>query len=50
VSGLHQSTLTQLATGLRARRFSSVELVSELLARVERSQGALNAFITVTRE
>jgi aspartyl-tRNA(Asn)/glutamyl-tRNA(Gln) amidotransferase subunit A len=50
VSDLHKSTLTQLATGLRARRFSSVELVSELLARIDRSQQALNAFITVTRE
>jgi aspartyl-tRNA(Asn)/glutamyl-tRNA(Gln) amidotransferase subunit A len=50
VSDLHTSTLTQLAAGLRARRFSSVELVTELLARIERSQGTLNAFITVTRE
>jgi aspartyl-tRNA(Asn)/glutamyl-tRNA(Gln) amidotransferase subunit A len=50
VSDLHKSTLTQLAAGLRARRFSSVELVSELLARIDRSQQALNAFITVTRE
>jgi aspartyl-tRNA(Asn)/glutamyl-tRNA(Gln) amidotransferase subunit A len=50
VSDLHKSSLTQLAAGLRARQFSSVELVSELLARIERSQGALNAFITVTRE
>jgi aspartyl-tRNA(Asn)/glutamyl-tRNA(Gln) amidotransferase subunit A len=50
VSDLHTSTLTQLAAGLRARRFSSVELVTEFLARIERSQGTLNAFITVTRE
>ena len=50
MSDLHKSTLTQLADRLRARHFSSVELVTELLARIERSQGELNAFITVTRE
>ncbi|MFI4879134.1 MAG: Asp-tRNA(Asn)/Glu-tRNA(Gln) amidotransferase subunit GatA [Steroidobacterales bacterium] len=43
-------TLTQLAAGLKARKFSSVELVTALLARVERAQGSLNAFISVTRE
>jgi len=48
VSELYRSTLTQLAAGLRARRFSSVELVGECLKRIERSQGALNAFISVT--
>ena len=46
---LHHSTLTQLAAGLRARKFSSVELVRAYLARIEASQGALNAFISVTR-
>ena len=48
MSELYRSTLTQLAAGLRARRFSSVELVGECLKRIERSQGALNAFISVT--
>ena len=48
MSELHTSTLTQLAAGLRARRFSSVELVTEFLARIEKSQPALNAFISVT--
>jgi aspartyl-tRNA(Asn)/glutamyl-tRNA(Gln) amidotransferase subunit A len=50
VSDLHRSTLSELAAGLRARNFSSVELTGELLARIEKSQGALNAFISVTRE
>jgi aspartyl-tRNA(Asn)/glutamyl-tRNA(Gln) amidotransferase subunit A len=50
VSELHTSTLTQLAAGLRARRFSSVELVRAFLARIERSQAQLNAFISVTAE
>jgi aspartyl-tRNA(Asn)/glutamyl-tRNA(Gln) amidotransferase subunit A len=48
VADFHSSTLTQLAAGLRARHFSSVELTRALLARIERHQGALNAFISVT--
>jgi aspartyl-tRNA(Asn)/glutamyl-tRNA(Gln) amidotransferase subunit A len=48
VSALHTHTLTQLADGLRRKRFSSVELVGELLARIEKSQPLLNAFISVT--
>ncbi len=43
-------TLTEMAAGLRAREFSSVELVTETLARIEASQGTLNAFVTVTGE
>ena len=50
MSDLHTGTLAQLAAGLRARRFSSVELVTALLMRVERAQATLNAFISVTRE
>ena len=50
MSGWHTDTLTQLATGLRARKFSSVELVRALLARIDASQATLNAFISVTRE
>jgi len=50
VSDLHRETLTQLTAGLRARKFSSVELVAACLARIERSQGLLNAFVSVTRE
>ena len=49
MSELHHIGLTALAAGLRARRFSSVELTEALLERIERSQGALNAFISVTR-
>ena len=48
MSALHAHTLTQLADGLRRKRFSSVELVGELLARIEKSQPLLNAFISVT--
>jgi aspartyl-tRNA(Asn)/glutamyl-tRNA(Gln) amidotransferase subunit A len=50
VSDLHRQSVTQLAAGLRARRFSSVELVGACLARIEASQAALNAFVTVTGE
>ncbi|HET9391840.1 MAG TPA: Asp-tRNA(Asn)/Glu-tRNA(Gln) amidotransferase subunit GatA [Steroidobacteraceae bacterium] len=47
---LHTKTLAQLAKGLRAREFSSVELARAFLERMEASQPALNAFITVMRE
>ncbi|HSY06441.1 MAG TPA: Asp-tRNA(Asn)/Glu-tRNA(Gln) amidotransferase subunit GatA [Steroidobacteraceae bacterium] len=50
MADFHSSTLTQLAADLRARRFSSVELTRALLARIERHQGALNAFISVTAD
>ncbi len=50
MSELHHYTLAELAAGLRARRFSSVELTRHFLARIERSNPALNAFITVTGE
>lgn len=47
---LHHQTLAELAAGLRARRFSSVELARHFLARIERFNPELNAFITVTAE
>ena len=50
MSGWHTGTLTELAAGLRARKFSSVELVRAFLARIDASQATLNAFISVTRE
>jgi aspartyl-tRNA(Asn)/glutamyl-tRNA(Gln) amidotransferase subunit A len=50
VPELHHTSLTELAAGLRARRYSSVELARAYLERIESAQGALNAFISVTRE
>jgi aspartyl-tRNA(Asn)/glutamyl-tRNA(Gln) amidotransferase subunit A len=50
VGALYTRTLSQLAEGLRRGSFSSVELVAELLARIEKSQQQLNAFISVTAE
>ncbi len=47
---MHTLTLVELSAGLRARRFSSVELTRALLERIARYNGALNAFVTVTEE
>src|SRR5688572_22728741 len=47
---MHTLTIAELAAGLRAKRFSSVELTNTLLARIETLNPALNAFITVTPE
>ncbi len=47
---IHRRTLAQLAAGLRAREFSSVELTRLFLERIEASQPKLNAFISITRE
>jgi aspartyl-tRNA(Asn)/glutamyl-tRNA(Gln) amidotransferase subunit A len=50
MSELHHLTLAQLAAGLRARQFSSVEVTRHFLARIERLNPQLNALITVTGE
>jgi aspartyl-tRNA(Asn)/glutamyl-tRNA(Gln) amidotransferase subunit A len=47
---LHHLTLAELNEGLRARRFSSVELTRHFLARIERFNPTLNALITTTAE
>jgi aspartyl-tRNA(Asn)/glutamyl-tRNA(Gln) amidotransferase subunit A len=47
---IHLKTLKDLARGLRAREFSSRELVCHFLARIARYNPTLNAFITVTGE
>nr|BAL57319.1 aspartyl-tRNA(Asn)/glutamyl-tRNA (Gln) amidotransferase subunit A [uncultured Gammaproteobacteria bacterium] len=47
---MHTKTLKELAQGLRAREFSSRELVRHFLDRIARYNPALNAFITVTEE
>lgn len=46
---MHNQTLSQLAAGLRAKQFSSVELTQTFLDRIHQHQ-ALNAFITVSAE
>ncbi len=50
MSELHHLTLAQLAAGLRARQFSSVEVTRHFLTRIERLNPQLNALITVTGE
>jgi aspartyl-tRNA(Asn)/glutamyl-tRNA(Gln) amidotransferase subunit A len=45
---MHTLTIAEISAGLRARRFSSVELTRKLLERIERFNGGLNAFLTVT--
>jgi aspartyl-tRNA(Asn)/glutamyl-tRNA(Gln) amidotransferase subunit A len=47
---MHTRTLAQLAGDLRAKRVSATELTRHFLGRIERFDGALNAFITVTPE
>jgi aspartyl-tRNA(Asn)/glutamyl-tRNA(Gln) amidotransferase subunit A len=49
MSELHHIGVAGAAAGLRARRFSSVELTEAFLKRIERSQETLNAFISVRR-
>ncbi|MEJ2275088.1 MAG: Asp-tRNA(Asn)/Glu-tRNA(Gln) amidotransferase subunit GatA [Woeseiaceae bacterium] len=47
---LHEMTLSELAAGLDAGDFSSVELTQALLDRIEGGDGKLNAMITVTAD
>ena len=47
---MHTLSLADLSKGLKARRFSSVEITRHFLDRIERLGAPLNAFITVTRE
>ena len=47
---MHSETVAQLKEGLRARRYSAVELARSLLARIERAQPELNAFISIETE
>jgi aspartyl-tRNA(Asn)/glutamyl-tRNA(Gln) amidotransferase subunit A len=47
---LHTRTVAELAAGLAAKEFSSVELTQHFLARIEAANPALNAFVTLTPE
>ncbi|GHA91357.1 Asp-tRNA(Asn)/Glu-tRNA(Gln) amidotransferase subunit GatA [Modicisalibacter luteus] len=47
---MHDKTLTELAAALAAGEFSSRELTESLLGRIERLDGELNSFITVTAD
>ena len=43
-------TIREAAAGLRARRFSAVELATTAMARIDRHDPSLRAFITITGE
>jgi len=47
---MHNKSLAELAKGLQAREFSSEELTSSLLDRLEEKNAELNAFVTITRD
>ena len=47
---MYTHTLTELARALKARKISSEELTCTYLARIERFNPELNAFVTVLRE
>jgi aspartyl-tRNA(Asn)/glutamyl-tRNA(Gln) amidotransferase subunit A len=47
---LHTLTVAELAAGLAARRFSSLDLALHFLGRIERLGPQLNAFVTVTAD
>jgi aspartyl-tRNA(Asn)/glutamyl-tRNA(Gln) amidotransferase subunit A len=47
---LYKKTLAELAAGLAAREFSSVELTTLYLQRIDQQATRLNAFITVAHE
>ncbi len=47
---LHHSTAAEIGRGLLAREYSSVEVTRHFLDRIERANGALNAFVTITGE
>jgi len=47
---MHHKTLAELSAGLAAGEFSSVELTSHFLERIDTLDARLNSFISVTRE
>ena len=47
MSTLHDLTLTELSAGLKAKRFSSREIVDALLKRIDKTDGKLHAFTEV---
>jgi len=47
---MHDKSIKELAAGLRAGDYSSEELVRHHLERIERLDGGINSFITVTAE
>jgi aspartyl-tRNA(Asn)/glutamyl-tRNA(Gln) amidotransferase subunit A len=50
MTDLHDKGVAELSAALQARQLSSVELTQALLERVQRHQGHLNAFISISDE
>src|SRR6476619_7347280 len=50
IAAMHTLTVSELAAGLKARRFSSEEVTRHYLDRIERLAPQLNAFVTVTAD
>jgi aspartyl-tRNA(Asn)/glutamyl-tRNA(Gln) amidotransferase subunit A len=50
MTALSHKTLAELAAGLRAKEFSSVELARLALARIDSAQPKLNALISITHD
>lgn len=47
---MHNKTIAELATGLRHKEFSSLELTHSFLKRIGQHDSQLNCFVTVTEE
>ncbi|MCF6353849.1 MAG: Asp-tRNA(Asn)/Glu-tRNA(Gln) amidotransferase subunit GatA [Candidatus Polarisedimenticolaceae bacterium] len=47
---MHNKSITELAAGLRAGDYSSVELTQYFLDRIQRLDGELNSFVTVCKD
>ena len=50
MSNLNDLTLTEALKGLKAKKFSPKELLSDCLDRIAQTDPALNAFVTVTKK
>lgn len=50
MSGLNQLSLTDALAGLKAKKFSSRELVTDCLAQIKKLEPSLNAFVTITEK
>ena len=47
MSDLAYSTLTELANGLRTKKYSSVEITQEYLSRIQKADGKLHSYVSV---
>lgn len=50
MSNLRSLTLADMRDGLKAKKFSAVELATEHMDAIEKTNGEYNAFITITRD